>query len=74
MKGRLRVMILPSPSVLDRLIQERRERLDRMVVIPPAPAAPLRLRVGHALIAAGMIVSGERTERSVSSDPLPKAA
>jgi hypothetical protein len=64
-------MILPNPSVLDRLIQERRERLQRSVAGAPAPASPIRVRLGHALIAAGMIVSGERPARRAS---LPKAA
>ena len=74
MKGRLRVMILPNPSVLDRLIQERRERLETSVAAATAPTNPIRVRLGHALISAGMLVSGERAERHARPASLPKAA
>jgi hypothetical protein len=67
-------MILPNPSVLDRLIQDRRERLESSVTGPAAPTGPIRVRLGHALIAAGMIVSGERAERPARPASLPKAA
>ena len=56
-------MIFPSPDVLSRLIQERQARL-LPTVAPPTqePHAALRVRIGHALIAAGGMLSGERIE------------
>jgi hypothetical protein len=55
---------MPNPGVLDDLIRERQERL-RMTprqAQAPAPVA-LRIRIGHALIVAGITLSGERVER-----------
>lgn len=55
---------MPSPGVLDDLIRDRQERL-RMTprqAQAPAPVA-LRIRLGHALIVAGITLSGERVER-----------
>ena len=70
------MMILPSPNVLDRLIQDHHERLlpdDRATATSSAP--PIRVRVGHALIAAGASLSGERVERRPARrSTLPKAA
>jgi len=56
-------MIYPSPDVLNRLIQERQARL-QAAAVPPSPEsrAGLRVRIGHALIAAGSTLSGERVE------------
>jgi len=68
------MMILPSPNVLDRLIQDHNERLqhdDRAT----ATVSPIRVRVGHALIAVGASLSGERVERRPARhSTLPKAA
>ena len=55
---------MPNPGVLDDLIRERQERL-RMTprqAQAPGPVA-LRIRIGHALIVAGITLSGERGER-----------
>ena len=55
---------LPNPGVLDDLIRERQERLRMTPQLAHAPApVPLRVRIGHALIAAGTSLSGERVER-----------
>ena len=70
------MMILPSPNVLDRLIQDHNERLshpDRANQMPPV--SPIRVRVGHALITVGASLSGERVERRPARpSTLPKAA
>jgi hypothetical protein len=55
-------MIYPSPDVLSRLIQERQARLQAAVLPSQAFHAGLRVRIGHALIAAGSTLSGERVE------------
>jgi hypothetical protein len=56
---------MPNPGVLDDLIRERQERLRMTPRRAQAPAsAPLRVRIGHALIVAGISLSGERVERS----------
>ena len=56
-------MIYPSPDVLNRLIQERQARLQAtMTPASQDPHAGLRVRIGHALIAAGSTLSGERVE------------
>lgn len=70
------MMILPSPNVLDRLIQDHNERLprhDRATAV--RAVSPIRVRVGHALIAVGASLSGERVEqRPARHSTLPKAA
>ena len=56
-------MIYPSPDVLSRLIRERQARLQAtMAPASQHPHAGLRVRIGHALIAAGSTLSGERVE------------
>lgn len=58
------MMSMPSPGVLDDLIRERQERLRMTPRQAEAPApVPLRVRIGHALIVAGITLSGERVER-----------
>ena len=67
-------MILPNPSVLDRLIQDRHHEL-RATSRRPTPAqSRIRLRVGHVLIAAGTAISGERVEQPARPSALPRAA
>ena len=68
-------MIVPSAHILNQLNQHR----------PPGPrtspvrrsASPgrrARVRLGHALIAAGAALSGERVERRGSGPALPHTA
>lgn len=67
-------MIMPNPNVLDRLIQDRHTELRATSRrLSPAPSR-LRVRLGHALIAAGSAMSGERVERSVRHSALSRAA
>ena len=49
------------PIDLDRTVADRQERL-RAMPIPATPRNGLRVRIGHALIALGSTVSGERVE------------
>jgi len=69
------MMIQPTPGVLDQLIRERQEQL-RM----RAPRAhthrsgAVRVRIGHALIAAGRALIGERAEAPARPPGLPKTA
>jgi hypothetical protein len=55
---------MPPPGVLDGIIRVRQERL-RMTPRRAQAQTPvtLRVRIGHALIAAGISLSGERVER-----------
>ena len=69
------MMILPNPGVLDQLIRERQRGLRRSTVGRSAPGGRfLRRRVGHALIAAGSALSGERVEMPVGPRALPRTA
>jgi hypothetical protein len=47
---------------LDGLVRERQARL-RAAARPIAAGTSLRLRIGRALIAAGVAISGERAEQ-----------
>lgn len=58
------MMLVPNPGVLDRLIRDHRDQLvpnrsQRLIV---RRHAGVRVRLGHALIAIGARVSGERVE------------
>jgi len=55
--------MVPNPGVLDQLIRERQEQLQRSQrsVWTQTPSG-LRVRIGHALIAVGSSLSGERVE------------
>ena len=69
-------MMLPmSPGDLDRLVKDRQDHL-RASQRPAVGRGPgLRVRVGHALIAAGAALSGERVERPARpSSSLRRAA
>ena len=67
-------MILPNPSVLDRLIQDRHREL-RPTARSLAPASSgIRVRIGHVLIAAGTAISGERVEQPARRSALARPA
>lgn len=69
------MMILPNPGVLDHLIRERQEKL--RIGRHQAKARTrdgLRIRIGHALIAAGRTLSGERVERPARPSAHPRTA
>ena len=68
-------MIYPSPAVLDRLIQDRHDRVRRTVRHPMQPIRTgLRVRIGLALIAAGSSLSGERVEMPARRRALSRTA
>ena len=64
-------MMLPSnPGVLDHLIRDRQEYLRTRPGQAHRPArSGIRVRVGHALIAVGSTLSGERVEHSTRHSP-----
>ena len=69
------MMILPNPGVLDTLIRDRQKQLRTPAVRRPAKAGiGLRVRIGHAMIAAGSTLSGERVERPVPPSAIHHAA
>ena len=70
------MMILPNPGVLDQLIRERQRGLRGSTVGRSATRGErgLRRRVGHALIAAGSALSGERVEMPAAPRTLPRTA
>jgi hypothetical protein len=57
------MMLPPNPGVLDALVRDRQARLQTTDAQAEAGVAPWRVRIGHALIAAGSTLSGERVER-----------
>jgi hypothetical protein len=65
------MMIMPNPGVLDQIVRERQHRL-RLSAQASATSTGLRIRIGHALIAIGAGLSGERVERV--EQPGPAAA
>jgi hypothetical protein len=66
-------MMMPNRVILSGLIQDREQRLSGRPVRPVAPGG-LRVRIGHALILAGSMVSGERVELPAPSPELSRAA
>jgi hypothetical protein len=69
------MMLPPNPGVLDTLIRDRQKQLRT----PPTrsstrPIVALRVRIGHAMIAAGSTLSGERVERPAPPSALSRAA
>jgi hypothetical protein len=69
-------MMLPSnPGVLDRLIRDRQEHLRTRPEQGLRPArSGIRVRIGHALIAAGSTLSGERVEHTAPHSASPRTA
>jgi hypothetical protein len=57
------MMLPPNPDVLDTLIRDRQSHLRTSAPIVPGFGTAVRVRVGHALIAAGSALSGERVDR-----------
>ncbi len=69
------MMILPDPGVLDSLIRDRQSQLRApSTELPAVTGVGLRVRVGHALIAAGTSLTGERAEQSARPPALQRAA
>lgn len=69
------MMILPNAGVLDDLIRERQTNLRMTPHQAQAPArAGVRVRIGHALIVAGSMLSGERVEQPARPSALQSAS
>jgi hypothetical protein len=64
-------MMIPSPGVLDRLIQDRHQQLKPAARTVGASASSVRVRIGHVLISAGSTLSGERVELPARPPALP---
>ena len=57
------MMLPPNPGVLDALVRDRQTKLRTPATRrPDRRVVALRVRIGHALIAAGSTLSGERVE------------
>ena len=70
-------MIMPSPRLVDGLDRSRRDLAGKRPASAPARVAgpnPIRVRVGHALIAVGSTLSGERVELPARPPALSRAA
>jgi hypothetical protein len=68
------MMLPPNPDVLDTLIRDRQSQLRTKATIAPGIGAAVRVRVGHALIAAGTALSGERVERPARRSAVSRPA
>jgi len=69
-------MMMPSPRLVDGLVRSRQlgaGHRPRPVAARAARPTTLRVRIGHALIAAGRTLSGERVEQPARPPALPKA-
>jgi hypothetical protein len=68
-------MMLPNPGVLDVMIRDRHTTLRGRCLENAAPSrAGIRVRIGHALIAAGNTISGERLEQPARRSSLARTA
>lgn len=67
------MLVIPGPGVLEHFVRARQEQLQPSRHVRTAVHTPARVRIGHALIAAGSALSGERAERPArpSSSPRP---
>lgn len=69
------MVFIPNPAVLEYLARDRQEQLRKAVPREHAGrAAGVRVRIGHALIAAGSTLSGERVEIPPRPSSLQRAA
>jgi hypothetical protein len=70
------MMLPPNPGDLDRMIRDHQEQLQNPGT-RPAPqrnGSGLRVRIGHALIAAGYSLSGEQVDKPARHSALPHHA
>jgi len=69
------MMLPPNPGVLDQLIRDRQAKLRATPARRrPNAASTWRVRAGHALIAVGTAMSGERVERPARRSAVSRAA
>jgi hypothetical protein len=68
-------MIIPSPAVMDHLLQHRQRTLRFASSRADAGShGSLRVRIGHLLIAAGSSLSGEAVELPTARRTLARTA
>ena len=70
------MVFTPNPAVLEYIIRDRQDQLRKAAYREPAAprSVGVRVRIGHALIAAGSTLSGERVEIPARPSPLQRAA
>ena len=69
------MVFTPNPAVLEYLVRDRQQQLRNAAHREPASrAVGVRVRIGHALIAVGSTLSGERVEIPARPSPLQRAA
>jgi len=69
------MVFTPNPAVLEYLARDRQEQLRKAALREHAGrGAGVRVRIGHALIAAGSTLSGERVEIPARPSSLQRAA
>ena len=69
------MVFTPNPAVLEYIVRDRQEQLRKAAHREPAGRGTgVRVRIGHALIAVGSILSGERVEIPARPSPLQRAA
>lgn len=68
------MMLPPNPGDLDRMVRDHQERLHAAPVRRRETSGGLRVVIGHALIALGTSLSGERADRPTRSSSLARTA
>ena len=69
------MVFIPNPAVLEYLARDRQEQLRKAAPREHVGhSAGVRVRIGHALIAAGSTLSGERVEIPARPSSLQRAA
>ena len=69
------MVFIPNPAVLEYLARDRQEQLRKAALREHVGrSVGVRVRIGHALIAAGSTLSGERVEIPARSSSLQRAA
>jgi len=66
------MMLPPNPGDLDLMIRDRQEQLRISRPVGYAPIGGWRVRIGHALIAAGTTLSGEQAEQPARPSAHPR--
>lgn len=69
------MMLLPNPGVLDVMVRDRQTKLrTKRPGAAGQPRTGVRVRIGHALIAVGSSLSGERLEQPARRSAVPRTA
>lgn len=68
------MMLPPNPGDLDLMIRDRQVQLRTSAPRGSAPTGGWRVRIGHALIAAGTTLSGEQADQPARPSAHPRPA